>query len=176
MDEIRSLKELRANKERIYADLMRVVALMCSLPTKIVRLRALDAQAMEHGDKQVGQRVIAFLIEREMLSVTEAAAREQYRQVRRDVGVGVTHVAAVKNHGAIEKIFAAFRPALQIAEELREQLHVTAVNLLELAELRWVLSVMREVVITLRDALHRRHGSGQGLAQGDEACGIALQS
>ncbi len=47
MDEIRSLKELRANKERIYADLMRVVALMCSLPTKIVRLRALDAQAME---------------------------------------------------------------------------------------------------------------------------------
>jgi hypothetical protein len=55
MDEIRSLKELRANKERIYADLMRVVALMCALPTKIVRLRALDAQAMEQLSGDITQ-------------------------------------------------------------------------------------------------------------------------
>jgi hypothetical protein len=55
MDEIRSLKELRANKERIYADLMRVVALMCALPTKIVRLRALEAQAMEQLSGDITQ-------------------------------------------------------------------------------------------------------------------------
>jgi hypothetical protein len=47
MDEIRSLKDLRANKERVEANLMRVVAVLGALPTKIVRLRALDAQAME---------------------------------------------------------------------------------------------------------------------------------
>lgn len=47
MDEIRTLKELRAQKERIDANLMRVVAVLGSLPTKIIRLRALDAQAMD---------------------------------------------------------------------------------------------------------------------------------
>jgi hypothetical protein len=55
MDVIRSLKELGANKDRIYADLMRVVALMCALPTKIVRLRALDAQAMEQLSGDITQ-------------------------------------------------------------------------------------------------------------------------
>ncbi len=47
MDEIRALKELRATKERIDANLMRVVAVLGALPTKVVRLRALDAQAMD---------------------------------------------------------------------------------------------------------------------------------
>jgi hypothetical protein len=47
MDEIRSLKDLRAQKDRVDANLMRVVAVLGSLPTKVVRLRALDAQAMD---------------------------------------------------------------------------------------------------------------------------------
>jgi hypothetical protein len=47
MEQIRALKDLKANKERVDADLMRVVAVLGALPTKIVRLRALDAQAME---------------------------------------------------------------------------------------------------------------------------------
>ena len=47
MDEIRSLKEMRTTKERIDANLMRVVAVLGALPTKIVHMRALDAQAMD---------------------------------------------------------------------------------------------------------------------------------
>jgi hypothetical protein len=47
MEQIRALKDLKANKERVDANLMRVVAVLGALPTKIVRLRALDAQAME---------------------------------------------------------------------------------------------------------------------------------
>jgi hypothetical protein len=47
MDEIRALKELRATKERIDANLMRVVAVLGALPTKVVHMRALDAQAMD---------------------------------------------------------------------------------------------------------------------------------
>ncbi|HUS28392.1 MAG TPA: hypothetical protein VMZ53_07785 [Kofleriaceae bacterium] len=47
MEQIRALKELRTSKERVDANLMRVVAVLGALPTKIVRLRALDAQAME---------------------------------------------------------------------------------------------------------------------------------
>jgi hypothetical protein len=47
MEEIRTLKDLRATKERVDANLMRVVAVFGSLPTKIMQLRALDAQAMD---------------------------------------------------------------------------------------------------------------------------------
>lgn len=47
MDEIRSLKEMRASKERIDASLMRLVAVLGALPTKVAHMRALDAQAMD---------------------------------------------------------------------------------------------------------------------------------
>jgi hypothetical protein len=47
MDEIRTLRELRTAKERIDANLMRVVAVLGALPTKVVHMRALDAQAMD---------------------------------------------------------------------------------------------------------------------------------
>jgi hypothetical protein len=47
MDEIRALKELKATKERIDASLMRVVAVLGALPTKVVHMRALDAQVMD---------------------------------------------------------------------------------------------------------------------------------
>ena len=54
MDEIRSLKELKTAKDRIDANLERVTAVLCALPTKIVHMRALDAQAMDRisGDMQ----------------------------------------------------------------------------------------------------------------------------
>lgn len=55
MDEIRALKELRATKERIDAQLMRVVAILGSLPTKLVQLRALDAQAMHDASGDIQQ-------------------------------------------------------------------------------------------------------------------------
>jgi len=55
MEEIRSLKDLRASKERVDANLMRVVAVLGALPTKIVRLRALDAQAMEQLSGDITQ-------------------------------------------------------------------------------------------------------------------------
>jgi hypothetical protein len=47
MEEIRSLKELKTTKDRIDANLMRVVAVLGSLPTKVVHMRALDAQALD---------------------------------------------------------------------------------------------------------------------------------
>ncbi len=47
MDELRSLKELKASKDRIDANLMRLVAVLGALPTKVVQLRALDAQAID---------------------------------------------------------------------------------------------------------------------------------
>jgi len=47
MDEIRSLKELKTTKDRIDANLMRVVAVLGALPTKVVHMRALDSEALD---------------------------------------------------------------------------------------------------------------------------------
>lgn len=73
MDEIRALKELRANKERIYADLMHVVSALSALPTKIVRLRALDAQAMEQLSGDITQDLQSL---GEELKTSERVLRE----------------------------------------------------------------------------------------------------
>lgn len=74
MDEIRALKELRANKERIDANLMKVVAILGSLPTKLVQLRALDAQQMDQlsGDMRQDLEVIGKEMEQQEKMVREA--------------------------------------------------------------------------------------------------------
>lgn len=74
MGEIRALKELRVTKERIDANLMRVVAVLGSLPTKVVQLRALDAQAMDQlsGDMRDDLDTIG-----KELEVSEQVVRQQ---------------------------------------------------------------------------------------------------
>jgi len=74
MDEIRGLKELRATKERIDANLMRVVAILGSLPTKIMQLRALDAQAMDQASGDIQHDI--DLIGKE-LETSEQVVRQQ---------------------------------------------------------------------------------------------------
>ena len=74
MDEIRGIKELRATKERIDANLMRVVALLGSLPTKVVQLRALDAQTMDQLSGDMRQDLDTIGKE---LEVSEQVVRQQ---------------------------------------------------------------------------------------------------
>jgi hypothetical protein len=47
MDELRTLKELKAARDRVDAGLAHLVAVLGALPTKIVHMRALDAQAVD---------------------------------------------------------------------------------------------------------------------------------
>ena len=49
--------------------------------------------------------------------------------------VGVAEIAAVKNHATIQQRFATLAARLQIREQLREQLHVFAINFFELRKL-----------------------------------------
>ena len=74
MDEIRSLKELKQTKEQIDANLMRVVAVLGSLPTRVVHMRALDAQALDQlsGDISHDLSVIG-----KELETSEAVIKEQ---------------------------------------------------------------------------------------------------
>ena len=52
---------------------------------------------LEHGDEEVGQRVIVLLIEGEVLPVVPAAAGEQDGEVLVVVVVAVAEVAAVED-------------------------------------------------------------------------------
>lgn len=59
MDELRTLKELKSTKETIDAHLMRVVAVFGSLPTKVVHMRALDAQALDRLSGDMNEELTA---------------------------------------------------------------------------------------------------------------------
>jgi hypothetical protein len=74
MDEIRSLKEIKATKERIDAQLMRVVAVLGALPTKVVHMRALDAQAMDQLSGDISHDLSAIGTE---LKVSEQVMKQQ---------------------------------------------------------------------------------------------------
>ena len=74
MDEIRSLKEIKTTKDRIDANLMRVVAVMGALPTKVVHMRALDAQALDQLSGDISHDLSAI---GEELKTSEAVIKQQ---------------------------------------------------------------------------------------------------
>jgi len=59
MDQLRSLKELKATKESCDAQLSRLVAVYGALPTKLVHMRALDAAAMDQLSGDMNQELEA---------------------------------------------------------------------------------------------------------------------
>jgi len=60
-DELRTIAELDTAKDRIDANLQRLVAVLSGLPTKVVHMRALDAQAMDQvsGDMNAELEAVA---------------------------------------------------------------------------------------------------------------------
>lgn len=74
MDEIRSLKEIKTTKDRIDANLMRVVAVLGALPTKVVHMRALDAQALDQLSGDISHDLSAIGDE---LKVSEQVIKQQ---------------------------------------------------------------------------------------------------
>src|SRR5262249_39908881 len=72
----------------------------------------LDAQALEHGDEQVRQRVVLLLVEGEVLAVAEAAAREQDGEVVVGVRVGAAHAGAVQHHRPVQQRLVALAGAV----------------------------------------------------------------
>lgn len=64
-DELRTLDELRAAKDRIDAQLLRVVAVLGGLPTKVVHMRALDSDAADKFSGDVNAELEAISSELE---------------------------------------------------------------------------------------------------------------
>jgi hypothetical protein len=74
LDEIRSLKELKTTKDRIDAQLMRIVAVLGALPTKVVHMRALDAQALDQLSGDISHDLSTI---GEELKVSEQVIKQQ---------------------------------------------------------------------------------------------------
>src|SRR5438270_12159704 len=85
-------------------------------PGRRSKFICLEAEAMKHGDEEIGQGLIMVLIERQMLAMLETTPGENSRQVRRDVGVGVAEIGAVNDHGAIQERVIAFADGFKLSK------------------------------------------------------------
>jgi hypothetical protein len=63
MEELRALKELKGTKDTIDAQLLRLVAVYGALPTKLVHMRALDAQAVDRLSGDMNEELEAVSTE-----------------------------------------------------------------------------------------------------------------
>lgn len=72
-DELRSLGGLATAKDRIDADLMKVDALLGAMPTKVVVMRALDAEAMEKFSGDMSSEIETVT---DQLKASEEAMRD----------------------------------------------------------------------------------------------------
>jgi hypothetical protein len=64
-----------------------------------------QAHALERGDEQIGQGIVVLAVKGQVLPMFEPAAGEERWKVSGNMGIGVTEIGAVKDHGAIQKRF-----------------------------------------------------------------------
>ncbi|MEY4483419.1 MAG: hypothetical protein RL693_871 [Verrucomicrobiota bacterium] len=68
----------------------------------------LGAHVLEHGYEEIAERGVVVLLEGVVLAVVDSASGEDDGEVGVVVLVGVAHVAAEEDHGAIEEAVAVF--------------------------------------------------------------------
>jgi len=88
----------------------------------------LAAHTLRHADEEVGQRIVAFAEDGEMLAVTEAAAGGEHREVGGRALVGIAEVAAIKHHAAFEQVGIAFGGRAQSRQQFSQQTQMPAVE------------------------------------------------
>ena len=74
---------------------------------------------MQHGEQQVGQRIVPVLIavEAEVLSVSEAASGEKNGQIIARVQVGIAEIGTIEDHCPIQQRVPSFVDGLHVAIE-----------------------------------------------------------
>ena len=92
------------------------------LPVAIGKGIEVDAHFIEQGQMQVGQRGRLRVLEVAIAFHAEGrAARDEDRQVRVVVDVGIADATAVKNQGVVEQCAGPVLRRLQFREVLREE-------------------------------------------------------
>jgi len=79
--------------------------------------------------------------------MAEAAAGQQDGKIGGVVNVRVPEIAAVENHGVVQKSLTILGPGGEVIDELSQLHEMFAVGGLELAQLLLILAVMAEVVV-----------------------------
>ena len=101
-----------------------------------------------------------------MLPVLEASAGEQNGQIGVIVGIGVSQIAAEEHHGAVKESLIRFAMLGETAEYFGEERHLLLVGVLELADFFDGLTVVAQVMISVRRILVRvqlEDGGGEGV-------------
>ena len=84
----------------------------------------IDAHALEHRDKHIGEGVIVFCVEFEVLTMFEIAACEDDGHVGGGVFIGVAEVAAVHNERAVEHVGVLLFYFLKFIKEVPKEIHM----------------------------------------------------
>jgi hypothetical protein len=139
----------------------------------------LDAHILQHGNEEVAERLVVIPLEGEVLAVLKAAAGEEDGKVGVVVDVGISKVAAVEDHGAVEEALSAFLFVGEVADEFPKKCHVLAVGGFELLHLFLLLPVVAEVVVGFSGRLlsgERKHRRSEGIDhQRDDPCAVGFE-
>ena len=114
---------------------------------------AVNAQAVEQGQEQVGHRR-AVRVPQVAPTAQRAVstAGHQRRQVVVGVRVGIAQAAAVDDHRVVEQRSVLVLRVPQLAEEVGQHRHVVAVDHLQPRHLLRVVLVVRQAVVGVGDA------------------------
>ncbi len=120
-------------------------------------LIGLHAEPLEHGNKEIRERIVLLLIKPEMLAVTEAAPGKEHGKVCREVAAGAAEVGAKQDLGLIEQRGRTIGTCFQRSEKIEERRERGAFNKLELAQHVGVFAVVRKPVVAELDPFDKRN-------------------
>src|SRR5262249_38221304 len=118
-----------------------------------------DAEPLEQREVEIAQRDAFPRLRRIglVLTVLEAAAGEDDRQVGVDVRIPVADAAAMEDHRAVqERAAVRLFNRSQLVEEMGELLHLVQLDLHEQVDILLKLPMVRQRVIPLANAQVRR--------------------
>ncbi len=111
-----------------------------------------DAEALEHRDEEIGERVVVGLVEGEVLAVLVAAAGEEHGQVVGVMVIAVAEIAAVEDLRVVEQGSVAFLRGFEFGKQRSELAEFGEFEVFELVEFVFAPDVVGEVVALAADA------------------------
>ena len=106
-----------------------------------------DSKVLQHVHEQIAEWLVALAAKREVLAVAEAAAGQQDGKIGGVVNVRVPEIAAVENHGVVQKSLTILGLSREVIDELSQLDEMFPICDLKLTQLLLVLAVMAEVVV-----------------------------
>ena len=119
-----------------------------------------DTHPLEHAHKEIAQRWVVILVEGQMLTMLEASASQQNRHIFDTMPPCVAQVAAEENGRPVEQTFTVLPGLSELCQKGPQCFHFFQLKNFELSNLDGILTVVRQVMMSLADALDRRHVTG----------------